>query len=462
MQTTKELFAIRAGEKYILYAPLKGSALLVEPGVIGFLNQVDAGFDPLQINPGLTEQLVKSGIIAPGSDISEPLSCNREGVYAPTSVTLLPTFDCNLRCVYCYSRGGESIGEVMERPVAGAAIDLIFKNAKNNRTRKVVVSFHGGGEPLLPKNHGLIDYALGYAKLKGLEMGLTPNFNVVTNGVHSEKTLEWAVNNFSHINVSLDGPEDIQNSQRPLPKAEYSFEPVMKTIRYFEKAKKTKKFNYGIRATITSESVRRMSEILEFFHSISTNESFHLEPLFECGRCKTTKARAPDAGVFLEEMIKTEALAKKLGVQVYYSGGSLNKLGETFCGACGSNFFVTPSGYVTTCLEACREEDAVSSVFFVGKYNKSTLAFEFDEKKIQKLKARKVTSIPHCENCFAKYNCCGDCPAKVFEISGDLLDPSNNSRCIINQGLLKNRLLNELLARAENIEIKTTKTEKKC
>jgi hypothetical protein len=52
--------------------------------------------------------------------------------------------------------------------------------------------------------------------------------------------------------------------------------------------------------------------------------------------------------------------------------------------------------------------------------------------------------MPFCQDCFAKYNCSGDCPAKTYEQTGDLLDPSKNWRCTINRGLLVDGMVEAL------------------
>lgn len=463
MQLAKELFTIPYKGRNLLYAPLEGSVLEVKPGVISFLNQVQTGANPQELNADLTEKLVKSRILIKGEKEAttkqDSCSCSSK-IYAPTSVTLLPTYNCNLRCVYCYSRGGEEVGSVMPEEIARAAVDFIVNNAKQTTQKKVSLGFHGGGEPLLPGNMSLVRFATEYIQDQATRNNLKCVISSATNGVFNQETFEWVIKNVNHLGLSLDGPEDIQNAQRPLGKNQPSYNGVIQTIKQLEELSEAikKNFGYSLRATITSQSVERMPEILEFFTSISKNNSYHLEPLFECGRCSTTHASAPNPKKFLESIIVTQDLAKSLGKEVYYSGATIEKIGETFCGACGSNFFVTPEGYVTTCLEACRPNEKPAEVFFIGKYNPETKKFDFDEDKRKVLSERKVSRISYCEDCFAKYNCSGDCPAKVWEQGGNLNDPSNNWRCQINQGLLAYRLasrLDEEKGKSSKIELKT-------
>jgi uncharacterized protein len=443
LRLNKELFEVSYRGRTMLYAPLEGSVLDVSPGVIGCLKKIQEGKDPSTLDLNLLEKLIQAKILITGGDKQnvEDYNCNDES-YSPTSLTLLPTFNCNLRCLYCYASAGERIGPVMDPEIAKSAIDFIVENASKLKRKKILVGLHGGGEPLLEKNRPWIDYIFDYARQRAKEHDLKFFANAVTNGTHNQEKLKWIVNNFNNINLSFDGPKDIQNRQRPKVGNKPSFDEALACVKYFEevRAQGNDNFTYGIRATITEDSVERMPEILKFFASISKNKGFHLEPSFECGRCKKTNTKSPVPNKFLEKILETQEVARKLGVEVYYSAGDIEKVGITFCGSSGSNFFVTPQGYVTTCFEACREDHPASHVFFIGKYSSSEKRFIFDEEKINKLKSRTIENIPFCKYCFAKYNCSGDCPAKIFEQSLDIFNPSNNWRCIINQGLLKEKL----------------------
>jgi uncharacterized protein len=466
MELAKELFEVPYKGRTFLYAPLSESVLEVSQGLIFFLNQIKQGKDPRTINPDLTDKLLRARILTKKQDekiVSK--SCSGSELYLPTSVTLLPTYDCNLRCKYCYARAGEEVGKVMDKEVAKSSLDFIIENAIQLKKRQIHLGFHGGGEPLYPANRQLLDYAVNYLKEKAKSSNLKYSISAVSNGLWGENTFKWAIENLNNVNISLDGPKDIQNSQRPIDEEGKigSYDIVINTIKMLEatKTKDGKKFPYGIRATITDASVGRMEEIIGFFHSVSSNKSFHLEPLFECGRCAKSNAKSPKPEDFLENFLKAERKAKELGIEIYYSGGSLEKIGQTFCGACGSNFFVTPNGYVTSCLEACRENDAVSNVFYIGKFNAQTKQFEFDNDRINTLKGRRVEKISFCEYCFGKYNCSGDCPAKVFEQTGDIMDPSNNWRCIINLGLLTERMAQAIDRSKDGIGKLEQKSDKK-
>ena len=435
MYVNPELFVIpKDNGNYFLYVPLAGHVLEVTSGTVGLLKTLKTGNIP-EGNDEIVSKLLDKKVLVdkeyidkfnPAMSEKAIESCKRD--FKPTAVTLFPTSDCNLRCLYCYASAGD-IPHEMSFDVAKTGIDFIVDNALDNKSDKISVGFHGGGEPF--SNFDLMESAVEYAKQLAEAHKLKVSFSVGTNGLLSKRQLDWLVQNEVRANISLDGTEDIQNYQRPTKNGGKSFDSVMSTIKYFE----TNKHNYGIRSTITERNVNRMKEMYEFFKSITSLKSFHMEPVFECGRCKMTQIHAPAKEVFLPKLLEVKEHAAKDGIEIYYSGGRFDSVIDHFCGAAGSNFFVTQDGYLTSCLEVGHLEDERSKIFFFGQAKDGKV--EVDETKLKYLKSRTVHNMPGCSDCFAKYTCGGDCLAKVLASSGDMFDASKNERCEINQEVLK-------------------------
>ena len=413
MQLTKELFVIPYEERFILYAPLKRAVAEVNGDMINLFKRVKAGEDIGCLKKKL-EQLRDVGIVTEGeTPIAEYVP---KTDYIPTTVTIIPSFDCNLRCVYCFSNAGENPGKTMDIEIAKAAIDLIIENSKAKGEKQVGLAFHGGGEPFLEKNMNLVRESVEYFK-KQVELGnLISMVAVTTNGLMNRRTLEWVVSEFDDIGVSLDGPEIIQNRQRPLKNGGKSFPLVMRTVDYLE----SKGFKYSLRATITKESVSKMPEIISFFNMISPSlDHYRLEPVFECGRCMTSKTEAPKPEDFIKYMGEAKIVARNLGKTVTYSGSIIDDIYDCFCNSLDKGFFcVLPDGKVTSCLEVYKESDPRADVFFTGKYDSSSKNFIFYMDRIEKLRLRNVDSIPYCRDCFAKYHCAGECPSSAISGTG--------------------------------------------
>lgn len=438
LKISPELYVLPYGDNYIMYLPLRSVSMLVNADTIRLLNAIES---KKKIDPDL--QILK--------DLKEIGVFDQNGAnfkkskFQPTAVTLLPSFICNLRCIYCYSEGGDKLcpiqtGKISKISIEAAksSIDFITENALKLGNKTITVGFHGGGEPMLLSNKDFIEETVKYAKHEAQKAGLTVHISAVTNGLDIDKfDPKWLKENFDRIGLSLDGPPDIQNLQRPRRGANPdSYSGAIQAIKIFEE----NGISYGIRSTITKHNVYRMQEMVEHFLQITSLKNFHFEPLFECGRCETTKTEAPDPNEYIDSYLKASAYAADRGVEIYYSGINTNKISDRFCGAAGTNFFITPDEHVTTCLEACRSDEKINQPFLIGNYDKLLKRFIFDDEKIAMLSSRLVTNMPGCADCFCKFSCSGDCLIKVLKSTGNMFDISGNERCEINKSLTNSKI----------------------
>lgn len=432
MNLTKELFVIPSDGEFILYAPLKGTAVAVNSGIIHLLRNLS---EMKTIDDALLP-LVEKGIIV---EKEESVIHSDIKPFKPTRITIMPSTDCNLRCVYCYGNGGLDPSYIKEEQ-ALAGIDLIVKNAVETKTKDIFVAFHGGGEPLFLKTFDTVKNSVAYAKKEAAKFDLNLAVNSATNGVLNDAQREWVKENINSLTISFDGLPEIQDRQRPTASGEGSYHLMKKSLDFFDE----NKVRYFLRCTVTKDTVDRMDEIVRFVRDNTGNRYLHLEPLYECGRCATSKFKAPTSEEFTRYFSQASELGKTLGMKIVMSSGNIDGLKEKFCGAAGDNFCVTQDGFVTSCYEVMRESDQRSKIFFYGKFDETKKSFEIDQKKRDLLASRTIDNIPYCKDCFVKYHCGGECLAKAA-ISSDVFDPSGHqSKCDINReyllGEIKSRL----------------------
>ncbi len=429
-EITTELFVIPDGKSHIVYSPFKRFAFQANRHMIMLLGKIKRG-EEIKENADIKKVLnfLKRHKIVNGPK-DHVFVGTKETKFHPTSVTLLPTSDCNLRCVYCYSNGGEK-REYMDWEVAKAAIDTIVENAMILESKRIHVGFHGGGEPTIAWE--TLTKSVDYARKLARKNSIKIRTSMATNCSFDERKRDWVVKNMNHVNVSFDGPKNIHDTQRQFADKTGSFDVVFGNMKYFDKIG----YSYGIRTTVTRMSVKRMTDIVKFIHRENLSASnIHFEPLFSCGRCSGTKWTSPDPEVFVREFNRASEAAEKCGIDLYSSSCRIEKLGNIFCGACGTNFCPTPDGHVTSCYEVSSSDDPKSGVFFYGKYNKKRQKFEFDRKKLDTLRKRTTENMESCAGCFSKWHCCGDCLSKAVLTSGSILKPCED-RCIINRGITK-------------------------
>jgi len=316
---------------------------------------------------------------------------------------------------------------------AKAAIDLVAENAGLAGMPRFAVGFHGGGEPTVA--WGLITEAVEYAyEVAGMK-GLDVEIFAATNGMFNEKQREFILRKFTSLNISMDGPADIQNFNRPKTDGSNSFAAVRDNLKFLDEHG----FSYGVRVTITERDVHRMEEIVEWFKSEFNITSLHMEPVWMCGRCLTSGEQSPSDDDFVKYYMRALDKAEQIGVNLVYSGLRLDSLISKFCAAAGDGFNVLPDGAVTSCYEITDNDNPKAELFHYGHYDFNRKRFVFDFDKIKRLQKYSVENIAHCRDCFCKWHCAGDCISKVFDESKSF-QHEGSSRCALNRELTKMQL----------------------
>jgi len=429
-------------EGRLLYEGVTGNILRLNDAAIAQIGDIVAGGHADDV---LLKHLLDARMISKVPFVSPPASEPRVPFWA-RAVTIFPSTDCNLRCTYCYSEGGREPTYADPRAVL-AAIDFLVESVKEHpeeSRRTALLSFHGGGEPLHYKTLPLVKNAILYARDLVDRAGVALELNVSTNGVLSEDTREWMVATFDKIQLSMDGPEDIQNLQRPTKGGGKSFSSALRTLRTLE----DRGVDYSIRVTVSEHSLSRMREIAEFFHAHSANPEITFEAITECGRCNRGVAptrRGPEQHEFAKEFITLLDWAVENGYKINNSAMVL-QFSHTYCGATGCSFVLTPEGDVSTCLEVCRRDDPRSAVFFIGSFDSQSNSFVFDNERIVNLANRLGENLPGCQGCFSQYTCAGDCLTRVLGATGDIYDTVGAPRCNAIRSI-KHHVLDSLVER---------------
>lgn len=155
-------------------------------------------------------------------------------------VVLKITERCNIDCTYCYvfNRGDESYKlhpPYMSIETAADVAVFLAKSAQTLRSQRVIVDFHGG-EPLMMKK-GTFDQIC-----TKIRQELSPTcrlvFNLQTNAMLVDEA--W-INLFDKhqvtIGVSLDGPKEINDTERIDHKGQGTYDRVIKGLRKLQSAR---------------------------------------------------------------------------------------------------------------------------------------------------------------------------------------------------------------------------------
>jgi uncharacterized protein len=335
-----------------------------------------------------------------------------KGEVLDSAICFLPTNDCNLGCKYCFSGAQPKKFGAISREVAKAAIDLGARNAVLNRMRfgtgKLIVRFFGGGEPTeyWDMFSGIVNYARASAERNNVDVLVA----TITNGQVEEEHYEWFRENLDEITISMDGPPDIQNEQRPTAAGENSFDKTWKFVSAMDAMNANIK---SIRVTVTSQTVGRMDEIAQFFwDNLSRAYPVQFEPVYfsEVGRQNTTM---PLAGDFVENFRRVEELARRrheAGYRHSTVGTATRPLAiraSAYCDSLeGRGLFVTPDGYLSLCSEISVATDPRKDDYFVGRYDAAAKRFRASDDAASKIRCGPPW---WCRGCFAQFSCRGGC-----------------------------------------------------
>jgi uncharacterized protein len=407
-------------KKYIIYSPLLGRVYWVDEEA--FENIKSASLQPRYLR-----KFTEVGIYVDKNIDLFPKP--KKVKFTPSNhLTIFLSTLCNLRCIYCYAEGGQSsIGnQIIDFDFIKDGIDYVtVKNKPLN------ISFHGGGEPFLMFD--LIKKTISYAKVKTKKV----NFSIQTNGTILSDKIDWILENMNHLTISCDGPPHIQNIHRPTANNKPSSQLVEKAFNNFDEYGWIN--NISIRSTISSFSVDKLNQLVEYFHKFGI-KNLQFEALALEGRAihpKETEISSPELGEFADNLLKAIELAEDYNMSVHSTLLS-TKPTSKFCATCGSNFCLTADSCISSCYEVT-SESADSKEFIYGQYNKKERKIKIDENKINFLGSRTIYNIPKCQNCIIKWVCGGGCLVKTFQCTRDIFKP-DEKYCNVKRRIFKDFL----------------------
>lgn len=311
--------------------------------------------------------------------------------------------DCNLRCIYCYASSGEK-HTVVNVEQAKILIDFIAQKCD-----RLILDFHGGGEPLLHFDiiKELYEYAHNTHKLYRTVL--------ISNGViqhDKSKILNWIITHIDVMAISCDGDSFAQNMNRPIYGGGDSSSEVEDTIKYLA----AHDYAFTVRSTITGATVNHMLEITKYFDSLGARYLIYA-PCYNWGRSRE-KSLVPDTKAYGDNFIKSIEYAYKHNMRI--TTNSFRYPGYHYCGALsGFNIALTTDGYISACYEVTRNDDDAGKVFIVGKIENDHVKL-FPDKITNMLKMEDLGPT-RCSTCAYRLVCRGGCPVKKVRNSKDSL-----------------------------------------
>lgn len=145
------------------------------------------------------------------------------------TVTIMTTLACNMACVYCYQQGLVDRSLHMSPLIAEKIMEWAIEVIHRNSPKEVVFHFYGG-EPLI--NLDVLDTIMPQIIRASDEIGASFISYITTNGtlLTRDKILKLKKWNLDNAQISIDGPQEIHDSRRPLIRDAGSYNIIINNV----------------------------------------------------------------------------------------------------------------------------------------------------------------------------------------------------------------------------------------
>ena len=365
-------------ENAVIVLPGKGNYAITLPGQITFVLRATPQ-ELLEVKSGLLQEYVPEESV-----ISTPRA----------SLAVIPTFDCNLRCIYCYAKGGESKEVVKLKYVRRA---LKYQREKNPNAQWLDLYLVGGGEPLL--HFELVKEIFALAKCFSKEVQI----HIVTNGTFKENVANWLIEKEVDIRISYDGVA--QSFQRPFSDGKESVNDVERTIKYLVASN----IEPTLQMIVTSRSINQMIE--SALKAIEMGiKVVKVEPALSSEVSRGGKSVEPNPVSYARKLLELIRYVAQHKLPLKIDTGFFTKPATGFyCGMANENFTLTPDGLITPCVEVARQFDPYMNKIGIGSVRQGSIALNNGNLLWLKSLSYK-TQLGGCNNCELRMLCLGGCP----------------------------------------------------
>jgi len=328
------------------------------------------------------------------------------GPFIPLCLTLYLNNTCNLKCNYCFSKPYRSQRSRLSLDVIRSAAEIVALNCRAQQ-RSMTVVFHGGGEPTL--DYDLLVQSLDMIEKIASDYKLGLFKYIATNGIMARSRAVNLAQRFDLVGLSCDGPEDIQERQRPLqrPNGHTSTWWVEQTAQAVHASRKP----LHVRVTITPDTLDRQSEIAEYICRVLKPQEIHVEPVY-AGEAseRGSQFKREQAEAYVNAFLQARQTAHAYGIPWISSGSRPREIHSTYCHIWRNVLNLTPEGVATACFKLSEAGATYGRGVAIGGWNEEDGCFELASQEIQSLSQALNKEPEYCINCFNRYHCARQCP----------------------------------------------------
>ena len=338
------------------------------------------------------------------------------------SFLIIPTYDCNLRCIYCYEKLLRRNGRAwLETRITSDQIDAAFAAMRELRAQaahqpKVRAITLYGGEPLLASNRELIEYIVA----RGREEGYV--FGAITNGVELNQFLHLVgPEGIRTLQITLDGPPEAHDRRRVRADGSGSFAAIKTNIdaALSAGAEVSVRMNVDRKNVAVMKALSRLtdeygwSQRKNFSAYISAvHDAYYGDPADELliGDLQAAYLCELSAHPELDRIMDpARVLQKQLSGTLFARG--FPPFRPSFCGSNAGMYLFDPFGDLYPCWDVVgRTEYKIGSFFPDG--------LRLDPDAQRPWLTRTIAQIPECRTCPYALFCGGGCTSQAHQVHG--------------------------------------------
>ena len=334
----------------------------------------------------------------PGPPRPAPRPEPGDGWLPPSCVTIACGNRCAQRCVYCYGAPVHDSRAVIEPQFVAAALALAARAAAV-RAEPLRVIFHGVGEPTQAWRRFAECVELAHAVPR--RHGVAARLDLCTGGQLSPARAAWVAERFDGVQVSIDGPADVQNRQRPRRDGRDALSAPLRLARAASAAGR----RVCVKATVTAATVERMVEIVELVAREVGPVRLDLGMAFTPRWVRPEEAASPPWPAFVAGFAAALDRGAALGVRVAHPSVSWDTLAGEHGGAAAPHFCLAPPDIVTAFFDVPREGAAPPGLGAYGRWDRARGTIVFDHEKRRRLEAEQAPAV--CLECACAAACLG-------------------------------------------------------
>lgn len=319
-------------------------------------------------------------------------------------VTILLTWECNLKCVYCYEGAGEIRKDRMSVDTVSNVIEFIKRQAEQRGVKSISINLFGG-EPL-------INFDAGKRILSEINKFCNDtdkklHSSIITNGTLIQDDVLDSLKNYNchTIQITLDGTKEIHDSRRMFKGGQGSFDQIINNIQKI--IQKEDIVNPLIRINVDKTNIDNVYKLLEILNRYNLT-SCRID--FGIVRGETQACSSYSGHCFSEEALG-EVLsdlwiaAEKQGFKIHLKPSKK----WMYCGLYSdSAFSIAPTGDLYKCWEQVGEEE--HKIAEIGDNGETkNLSFAYYD-----WMGRNPLDTTECRECIYLPSCGGGCGASSY------------------------------------------------